>query len=75
MTNREDYSSLSAFLEENRILSPLSRASMHRAKRAHSKSPGGGLSVKAGSKSDLKTESSRWPMLRISSSTEIRPLA
>ena len=64
VTSREDFSSLAAVSDGILIPSPPSRAG--RAKRAHSRSLGGGLPVSAGSRSDLSISSrgdSRWPMV------------
>ena len=51
--SKEDCSSLSAFLEGILIPSPPSHAG--RAKRSHSRSLGGGLPVRVGSKSILNS--------------------
>ena len=64
--SKEDYSSLSGFLEGILIPSPPSRT--RRAKRSLSRSLCGRLPVRAGSKSVLNTVSrgvSRWPMLAV----------
>ena len=66
VTSREDCSSLAAVSDEILIPNPTSRAG--RAKRAHSRSLGGGLPVSARSTSDLSISSrgdSRWPMLGV----------